>query len=125
MVQWFNRGPPFSVCQKTGLISIPSPEQHDGKTFSTLAVQKLLDFKLSSDNFVSCPCDLYCPTVKHLCNLKKSYSEKCNLYFATQARYVTYSKNIHKKVQEVCIENDETEIVKIVLVNADILSYNI
>ena len=108
------------MCRKNGVISIPSSDQHDGKTFSTLAVQKLLGLKLLSDNFVSCLNDLYCPTVKGICNLKKSYCNKCSLYFATRTRYITHCKNINKKVQESCIENDETretDEIKIVLDN--------
>lgn len=87
-------GPPYPISRKEGKITIIEPEHHDGKSFASLQLQKLLNIKLSNENFKSCPYDLYCPSVKLILN--KSYCKKCSLYFATQARYLTHNKNIHR-----------------------------
>lgn len=88
-------GPPFPIVRKNGIITVPNPEDHDGKFFASLQLQKLLNVKLSNKNYKICPYDLYCPSIKS--NLKKTYCEECKLYFATQTRNLTHNKNIHKK----------------------------
>lgn len=98
-------GPPLPICRKAGQISIPKPENHDGKFFTPLSTQKLLNFKLASEKYHNSPYDLYCPSVKS--NVNRSSCKTCNIYFATLTRYRTHNKNAHKKDDETPYVNDE------------------
>lgn len=89
----------------------PTDCDHNGKTFSSLDVQRFHHIKFTKKSYNASPYDLYCSSVKSIKNLKKNECKKLTS-FTTQARYLLHKKNnFQKKYFEDLLQLDNRKSV--------------
>lgn len=90
--------PPYPILQSSSGLCIPTPQEHDGKTFATFLLRRSLGITPTHEGFDKLPYDLYCPSLKQdRQQLEGRTCQRCGLYFCTKKSVKAHVKSCHKQ----------------------------
>lgn len=89
---------PFPILQGPNGLTIPKPNEHDGKRFASFLLQQSLALTPSDDRFHELPYDLYCPSLQLKPELLLDRTcKECGLYFCSKKAVAAHKTSLHKK----------------------------
>ncbi|KAJ8877430.1 hypothetical protein PR048_021884 [Dryococelus australis] len=85
--------PPYPITQVDGHLTIPDPEEHDGKSFAPFLIRHCLPIQ-PLHAFIGMPYDLYCPSVRR--DLEERCCSTCGIYFSSITRAAEHRRAVHR-----------------------------
>lgn len=96
---------PIPIYQTSDGPYIPSPQDHDGKTFAEFSLTKTLHIKPDLDKL---PYDFYCPSLQS--GIADRTCKICGIYFCSKKAVLNHAKFLHSRKDANIEDNcDETE----------------